>query len=322
MKRQAFLPAAPAALEARVVPSHAPLARPGAIQVEAAPGSAALLIGGFQGTEVPRPGRAGELRLAGRGDIAVPGVTSGPVAVRASGVLQEGADGQVTTATLTLRAARGTLTLRLQRDPNAASGAGTTYLLDSFGGGTGLFRGVRGSRFAQLLQLPLTATPARRVFRLDLANDPPPPAPPPVTIDTPPDNPTQVLALSGSVGGAAGSLRDLGGGGSVTPLGDVQVTASIVYGDDPLPSVNGTMILTNPSGSLVLHFGRDPASPTGPWRYDIVGGTGAYAGAVGSGPMVSESGTISSTPPGPDGATIRFPFAFTFGGAPGPVLIL
>jgi hypothetical protein len=317
-RRHAYVPVAPVALEDRAVPSHVPMARPAAAMPVRAAGTSrdlqvlTLLEGTIRGVEIPVARRPGVFRLVGQEDLATPGASRSKP--RVAGVLQEGADGQLGRASLTLSTARGSLKLQFQRfdAPTPAQTAGTTFLCVSVVGGTGIYRGIAGSRFAQIVEGAAVGTSARRTFTLGFGNDPPA-----ATADPPPAFPSEVLPLYGAIQGDAGSTADLRGEGTVAPLGEVQVVASLTYGPD---TIDGAMTLSNAAGTVTLHIGRDPAEPMGPLLYQIVGGTGNYAGVAGSGPILYYSGTIS-VQPGP-GPTVHFPFVFTFGDAPGPMIAM
>jgi hypothetical protein len=86
-----------------------------------------------------------------------------------------------------------------------------------------------------------------------------------------------------------GITQTLSGLGTVAPLGAVQASGSLhTPGFIIQGFTTGTMVLTNAQGSVTLSLiGHQPqpgfSPPTSALDYTITGGTGAYAGASGSG---------------------------------------
>lgn len=133
----------------------------------------------------------------------------------------------------------------------------------------------------------------------------------------------QLLNLQGTVKGAATESGRpttttstpqlaLKGSGPVSPLGmaDLQGSLSVRNGEPTF--IDGKVVLTNRLGSVAIelqgiHGGPITPTPTFQLHYKIVGGTGAYRYAVGSG-----SATISFAH-NPDGSARSLEFSLTFG---------
>jgi hypothetical protein len=109
-------------------------------------------------------------------------------------------------------------------------------------------------------------------------------------------HPSVVISLSGSVE----SQEPLNGSGIVSPLGAVTSTGTLTaHGAEPV-TYTGTVTLVGRTGSVTASlFGRlfGPQYPGEPVNltYTITGGTGAFAGASGSGravfrPLISATG--------------------------------
>jgi hypothetical protein len=118
------------------------------------------------------------------------------------------------------------------------------------------------------------------------------------------------LSLRGEVSGVwlphpgnpdTGLAQELNGSGSVAPLGAVQVSGSLQGpGFVARGHATGTLTLSAAGGSITLRLVGQGAQPgfSGPphaFTYTVTGGTGAYAGASGSGTVTLEERT--SVPP-------------------------
>jgi hypothetical protein len=107
----------------------------------------------------------------------------------------------------------------------------------------------------------------------------------------------QVLALDGSVSGTwqkrftlpdTGGDQALTGGGKVAPLGQVRMRGELhTPGFIAQGQTVGTITLTNAKGSVTVQLVGPPqpgfSGPPSMFHYTILGGTGQYAGASGSG---------------------------------------
>jgi hypothetical protein len=106
-----------------------------------------------------------------------------------------------------------------------------------------------------------------------------------------------VLALDGSVSGTwqkrftlpdTGGDQVLTGSGAVAPLGPVRMSGELhTPGFISQGNTRGMVTLTNAKGSVTVQLVGPPqpgfSGPPSMFRYTIVGGTGRYAGASGSG---------------------------------------
>jgi hypothetical protein len=137
----------------------------------------------------------------------------------------------------------------------------------------------------------------------------------------------QVLALDGSVSGTwhkrftlpdTGGDQVLKGAGVVAPLGHVRMHGELHTPGFVLRGHTvGTITLTNAKGSVTVGL-VGPSQPgfSGPpssFRYTIVGGTGQYAGASGSGKATfhEQPAHGPACPPGAFCPAILFPASFT-----------
>jgi hypothetical protein len=124
----------------------------------------------------------------------------------------------------------------------------------------------------------------------------------------------QHLSLHGEVTGAwlvqprvadAGTTQELTGSGNVRPLGAVQVSGSLLGpGFIAQGFTTATLTLSGAHGSITVQLVGAQAQPgfSAPphaFRYTIVGGTGAYAGATGGGTArLEEMPAYQVGPPG------------------------
>lgn len=136
------------------------------------------------------------------------------------------------------------------------------------------------------------------------------------------------VALRGAVDGTfsssdgipdAGAMQTLQGAGAVAPLGTVRVR-----GELSLPGFilhgrsTGSFTLTNSAGSVTIHVtgeahgGRGTLPHTTVGRFTIIGGSGAYAAAAGSGRAVLTETPERRPTPHPGGPTPDFIVAATF----------
>jgi hypothetical protein len=122
-----------------------------------------------------------------------------------------------------------------------------------------------------------------------------------------------------------GSTQTLTGAGTVRPLGKVQAQGTVqTLGFIFMGRATGSFTLTNAQGSVTVHLvgplqpGFSPAPAT--FHYSIVKGTGAFAGAVGSGrAFLHEIPAHGFTcPPGSYCPQILLAATFTLTFRPGP----
>jgi hypothetical protein len=357
MKRRfGFIPTSLTVLEARVVPSHGPVAHATSALVVSPIGRsshALALSGTIQGTET-RAGDSRLIRLAGQGSVSPLGH------VMAQGTLLErGAEPTVIRSEMTLRTAQGSVTVRLTGALFGAESLPPRPITLSYTivQGTGAFRGARGAGHATLTESapPLAGSAAngQTSFSLTFGNptpqvspaDPtaappigsnPPPAshdPPPVTADPPP---TQTISLQGWIEGrytlseTTGSPYNLSGAGPVGPSnGTVVGAGSLLVQEGEPTTASGSLTLSDAKGSLTLQLSGLQGGPAQihDLHYSILSGTGAYAGATGSGSVAFDlGGPISLNNPSPGtgqtgtGAFQSGSFSLTFGDAQPPAL--
>jgi hypothetical protein len=98
------------------------------------------------------------------------------------------------------------------------------------------------------------------------------------------------LVLSGTLKGLANKLDVSGFSGEIKALGRVHADVSSSTGFNPGSSLLTEIIVTGAKGSITLSFGPDFASDNLTrttevfgYAYTVVSGTGAYAGASGTG---------------------------------------
>jgi hypothetical protein len=136
---------------------------------------------------------------------------------------------------------------------------------------------------------------------------------------------SQTLSLLGQVNGTwtnTSTTQSLKGGGTVQPLGSVTSTGTLAVPASGNGSVMGTMVFTTSSGSITVKIsGTLVRSASGTSStvvsYTILGGTGAYGAATGSGSAVlkerPEQRPVAVPGRFTPGAIIAASFSLSFG---------
>jgi hypothetical protein len=193
--------------------------------------------------------------------------------------------------TVTLVASSGSITASLSGRLFGPNRLGAPIVLTyTITGGTGAFAGATGSGKA-VFSPSIAAQPGE--VALTFGNTTPPAPPPPSFTPSPT---AKSIVLNGTVEG----MTSRSASGTVNPLGKVTSSWTLTaLGAEPV-NYNGTVTLVASSGSITASLSGAVFGPTvlgAPidLTYTITGGTGAFAGATGSGKAVF-SPRIASQP--------------------------
>jgi hypothetical protein len=280
------------ALEERITPSHFAVAP---AMVHALATHTIDLVGSIHGHETS-PAGADRAGLVGTGSVSPPG------AVNLSGTLIRAHGNAPEHMTVTLRDAHGSVVVALRANPSSTSAnPGQADLTYTILGGSGDGKGDRGTgpaTFQELLPPGPVGHTANPIFTLVFGASSP----------TQPLN----LVLTGAIQGRYVQPNDSGASsvrmqlqvatGSVTPLGAASGVGFLNVPSTTPGAVDGDMILTASDGTVAIHVsGAAPSFGTfSNVNYTVLGGTGAFAGATGSGTLqLVLGGPILILDPGP-----------------------
>jgi hypothetical protein len=153
----------------------------------------------------------------------------------------------------------------------------------------------------------------------------------PTATGLPPSSATTNVALNGSLfagltssqGYDQGANLRWSGSGQVGALGPVQFQGTITLsGQGASQVVKALLTLTNAQGSVTVSVANDPQQPGNALRYQIVGGSGAYQRATGSGNATLEEGGPLVNGGAANPPKYGFSLAMNFGDGPGAVVPL
>jgi hypothetical protein len=319
-RRRSFVPDSLVGLEPRLTLSHASAA---AQALHVLQSRSIALVGVVLGTE-NRTNGSKPTQLSGQGNVAPLG------AIRLTGKLREtGAEPTIFRATVTLRAGTGSVTVSLRglRGGPQSATPRPISLTYTILGGTGSDRGAKGSGQASLDEsIPISrggsAMPTEPTLTLTFGNVSSPPV---------------ALSLLGSIQGNYIKFNDTGtttypyefqqGAGTVDPLGSTTGAGYLSIQNGEPSTGDGALILTDNQGTVALHLSGFQGGPgaLSHLTYSVLGGTGAYAGATGSGTVQLQFGgpilILDPYPGGPSGGR-EGSYSLSFGGASTPMLPL